>query len=93
MNGYDKNIHCSSSKVPVILVRLKENLNYLERLSKNTQISNFIKIRPMGVQLFHAKERTDRYEKLIVVFRNFANAPKKLNRKHALLRVSILMQQ
>ena len=83
------NIYCSSSKVPVILVSLKENLNFLERLSKNsnikfhtnlssrsppnfelsrkifknTQISNFIKIRPVGVQLFHAEERTDRYDK------------------------------
>ena len=46
MNGYDQiYIYCSSSKLPVILVRLKKNLNFLKRLSK-TQISNFIKIRP-----------------------------------------------
>jgi hypothetical protein len=47
----------------------------------------------VGVLLFHAEEWTDRYEKLIVVFRKFANAPIKLNRKHALLRVSILLRQ
>ena len=48
--------------------------------SKNTQISNFIKISLVGAQLFHADGRTDWRtvtKKLIVAFRNFANAPKK----------------
>jgi hypothetical protein len=35
----------------------------------------FMKIRPVGTELFHAEGRTDM--KLIVAFRNFANAPKK----------------
>jgi len=34
-----------------------------------------MKIRPVGAELFHADERTD-MTKLIVVYRNFANAPK-----------------
>jgi len=34
-----------------------------------------MKIRPVGAELFHADRRTDT-EKLIVAFRNFANAPK-----------------
>jgi hypothetical protein len=44
--------------------------------SKNTQISNFTKIRPVEAELFHADVQTDT-RKLIVAFRNFANAPKK----------------
>ena len=39
------------------------------------QISNFIKIRPMGAELFHADGHTD-ITKLIVAFCNFANASK-----------------
>jgi hypothetical protein len=36
-----------------------------------------MKIRPVGNELFHADGQTDRYmTKLIVAFRNFANAPK-----------------
>jgi hypothetical protein len=34
-----------------------------------------MKIRPMGAQLFHADGRTD-MTKLMVAFRNFANASK-----------------
>jgi len=33
-------------------------LDFMERLSKNTQISNFMKIRPVGAELFHADGRT-----------------------------------
>ena len=44
------------------------------QFSKNPQISNFMKIRPVGDE-FHADERTD-MTKLIIAFRNFANAPK-----------------
>jgi hypothetical protein len=41
--------------------------------SKKAQISSFIKIRPVGAELFHANRRTDM--KLTVAFRNYANAP------------------
>jgi len=43
---------------------------------KSTQISNFLKIRPVGADLLHLDRRTDT-TKLIVAFRNFANAPNK----------------
>ena len=33
-----------------------------------------MKIRPLRAELFHADGRTDRHMKLIVAFRNFANA-------------------
>jgi hypothetical protein len=38
------------------------------------RISNFMKILPGRVDLFHADGRTD-VTKIIVAFRNFANAP------------------
>ena len=51
-------------------------MNFLDRFLKNIQISNFIKIRPMGIELFHAGGRTNT-TKLRAALRNFANAPKK----------------
>ena len=55
----------------------------LDRFFKNTQIWNFIKVRPEEDKLFHADERTDGRTKrrtdatkLTVAFRNFANSPK-----------------
>ena len=38
---------------------------------------NFIKIRPVGAEFFHADGQTDTMN-LKVAFRDFANAPKKL---------------
>ena len=49
--------------------------NFLDRFSKNNQISNFTKICPVGADLLHVDGQTD-MTKLIVAFRNFANAPK-----------------
>ena len=40
---------------------------------KNIQISNFMKMLPVGAELFHADGRTE-VAKLIVTFRNFTNA-------------------
>jgi hypothetical protein len=72
-----KNVYRSSCKLPFILVRFQWNLNFLDKLSTNIQISNFKEIRPVGVEveLFHPYRRTD-MTKLIVAFRNFANARK-----------------
>jgi len=52
-------------------------LNFFNRFSKNTEISNFKKIRPMGSVLFNVDRRPD-ITKLIVDFHNFANTPKKV---------------
>jgi hypothetical protein len=45
------------------------------RFSKNHQISHFMKIRPVGAELFHVDGQTD-VTKVIVAFRSFANTPK-----------------
>jgi hypothetical protein len=58
-----KNVYWSSCKVLFIFVRLQWNLNFLEGFSKNTQISNFMKIRPVRAEWFHADRRTDRHDK------------------------------
>jgi hypothetical protein len=59
-------------------------LNFHDTDLKNTEISNFIEIRPVGAELFHADGgrtdgRTDvqaNMMKLTGTFSNYANAPK-----------------
>jgi hypothetical protein len=55
-------------------------LDFLDIFTKNPEISNFTKIRPVGGKLIHADGRTDRETtdmmKLAVAFRKFVNAPK-----------------
>jgi hypothetical protein len=52
-------------------------LNFIDRLQKNTQKTNFMKILPVGAQLLHADRETN-MKKIIFAFRNFANAPKNI---------------
>jgi hypothetical protein len=47
-------------KVPVILVSVSFNLNFRDRFSKNPHISNLLKNRPVGAEIFHAQRRMDR---------------------------------
>jgi hypothetical protein len=55
-----------------------ETLNFLNRFSKNTQISNLIKkIIPVGAELLYGNRRTEGRAdttKLMVAFRKIANA-------------------
>jgi len=53
--------------------------NFLDRFSKNALVSNFKKIRPVGIELFHTDGRTDGQTdmtELIGAYRKFPNAPK-----------------
>ena len=70
----NKNVYWSSCKVPVIYVVLYWHWNFLGIFSKNTQTTNSTKIRPVEANFFSCG-RTN-MTKLIVSFRNFANAPK-----------------
>ena len=62
------------SKCPLLFSDFNESQNFVDRISRNTQISNFTKILPERAELFHANRRTD-MTKLIVAFRNSVNAP------------------
>jgi len=50
-------------------------LEFLDRFSKNTHISNFIKTPSVGDELFHVDGQTE-MTKLEVAFCSFANMPK-----------------
>jgi len=45
-------------KYHLFLSDFKENPNFPTRFSKNPQISNFMKICPLGAVLFHADRQT-----------------------------------
>ena len=54
------NVYWPSCQVPVPVFRVKSYLNFLDRFSKFTQISDIMKIRPVGAELFHVHGRKDR---------------------------------
>jgi hypothetical protein len=66
-------------KFPLFLSHFNESYwlsNYFPQ--KKNQISNFIKIRPVGAELFHTEERKDRQTDtvwLTVAFPSFTTAP------------------
>jgi hypothetical protein len=54
-------------------------IEFSREIKKNTPIVNYIKVRPLGAELFHAHRRADGrpdMTKLIVAFRKFATACK-----------------
>ena len=65
-------------------------MNILDVFSKKFQTPNFIKIRPVGAELFHADGRKD-MAKLIVAFRNFANTSKMILRWNRWAVVNVVM--
>ena len=79
-------------KCPLFLSDFNETWIFSTGFSKNIQISNFTKLRPVEAELFHANGwtdvrtdgRTDRQtdmKNLIFAFRHFANAPEYLGKK------------
>jgi hypothetical protein len=55
------NEHTSLRKLYIILVRFYWNLNFLKRFSKNTEISNLIRIHPVETE-FYADRRNDKHD-------------------------------
>jgi hypothetical protein len=53
------NVTASSCKVPLLLSDFNETSVLSTDFRKNTQIPNFVKIRPIRAELFHAYLRTD----------------------------------
>jgi hypothetical protein len=53
-----KYLYWSACDISDILVRFYLNSNYLAKFSKNAQISNLMKISPVGAE-FHANRRMD----------------------------------
>jgi hypothetical protein len=72
-------MHWPSCRVYIILPSFNEILRYLNRFSKKSRISNFVKIRPVEAELLLADRQTG-MAKLIVDFRKFSNAPTSTNR-------------
>jgi hypothetical protein len=68
---------CLHVKYPLFLSDFNETWIFSTDFRKKAQITSFIKIRPVGAELFHADGQTD-MTKLRAVFRSFVNAPNKL---------------
>jgi hypothetical protein len=60
----------------------------MDRFSKNTQIPNFMKILPVGAELFHADGRREN-TKLVVAFHNFAKVPIKVIARALITKIKI----
>jgi len=50
----------SSCKVLIIIVKVQQKGNFLNRLSKNLRISYFMKIHPLGGELIHMDRWADK---------------------------------
>ena len=56
------NVYCSSCKVSAVHAMCSRTLSFIDRFSKSTQISIFMKIRPGGAQLFHVDGHTHTHD-------------------------------
>jgi hypothetical protein len=59
-------------KFPVIVVRFGWKLNFLDRFPKNSHISNAMKIRCVGAELFHADRPCGRIDRQTCSFVNLS---------------------
>ena len=86
----------SSCTAPVILNRFWRQLNLLDRFSKNPQISNLMKIRLVGAELFHTQGRTKRrsvyHDEVNSLFRTLLTRIKTAKNANVELIVGILSQ-
>jgi hypothetical protein len=54
-----ENVYWSPCKRAFVPFRIRRNLNFMNKFSKNSRMSNFTKIRSVGGELFHADRQTD----------------------------------
>jgi hypothetical protein len=66
-----KNVYWSSFKYTLFLSEFNDTLNFLDGFWKNTQISKFMKIRPVVAELFLADGRTDKHDEANSRFSQF----------------------
>ena len=66
--------HAVTQLVEAGFVRFQLKIEFCRLFSSNTQIPNFMKIRPVGAELFHTDGQTS---KLIVVFRTLRESLKR----------------
>ena len=78
------NVQWSSCKVHCIPFRFYSNLNILNIYFKNSQTSNFTKIRPVRAGLQHADRQDE------AISRNYANAPKNVKTLSASFQILVL---
>jgi hypothetical protein len=67
---------------PLFFTDFNQQVKFLGTVSKNPQISNFKKIRPVGSELFNADRRANT-TKLRVTFRNSADEPTSIRNVNA----------
>ena len=76
-----KHVYWSACKLAHILARFHWSMNFVDRFSKNSLISNFIKIHLVGDEFFHTDGQTDSHEEAYSRFSQFANTSKTLRRR------------
>jgi len=75
-------LHVKYSLFLSILMKLEF---FRQIFKKIPQISNFMKIHPVGAELFHADGRTDRHDKNVYSFFAILRTRLKLAKNHAML--------
>jgi len=70
------NLGMFSCTVPIILITFQWHINFLDRLSEYSQISNVMKIHPVGASCSMYTDGQAGVTELIVALNNFANLPK-----------------
>jgi hypothetical protein len=60
-------------------------LNFLDKVSKTPEISNFMKIRPLGAELLNADGQTGKHD-------NFAEVPKNVRLLRTLMSLTLSQQ-
>jgi aromatic ring-opening dioxygenase LigB subunit len=71
-------------KYPLLLSDFNETSSYLDTFPKNSQILNFMKIRPVGAKLSYGDERTDKS-----LFATLRKAPKRRRSHCDFVRIAI----